>query len=195
MVMNIRRGGGAINKAIISALIVTLLTEKKATHLLKINGGSVDPNSPSLITSIYKRYNLVQRRATSTRKQLSEAERGEKTAAFIRGVQQTIDEHGIIDALVINYDETCLSALPSNDYTMEVRGAGTVKIAGKGDKRNISGVVAASKDGTKLDWQVIYKGKTDRSHADKERFPAGFDITHSANRYVDVILLPYVKRE
>ena len=48
----------------------------------------------------------------------------------------------------MNFDETNLPVLPNQNYTMNIRGGHIVKIIGVDDKRNVTGVVAAVRDGT-----------------------------------------------
>ena len=66
----------------------------------------------------------------------------------------------------------------------------------------ISATFAASLDGNILPMQILYQGKTDRSHP-KYEFPDGFDIFHRPNhwaneqtclRFFEKIIFPYVKK-
>ena len=157
--------------------------EKDAPYLLKENGGPIDPHSRSLRQSWCRRHSFVKRRKTSSRKGLSEQEVEEKKSAFCEDVNQKIRDNDILDGLIINFDETGLPVLPTDSYTLEVRGATTVKIAGVDDKRAVTGVVAGCRDGTKLPWQLIYTGKTDRCHPDRALFPTDWSITHSKSHW------------
>ena len=76
-----------------------------------------------------------------------------------------IQQYGIPNHLIINYDETGQDIVPQSDYTWEVEGAKEVKIAHGDDKRQITAVIlAANAAGELLPPQVIYAGKTKRSH-------------------------------
>lgn len=85
---------------------------------------------------------------------------------------------------------------------MAAGGSKRVEVAGLGDKRQITATFAASLDGTFLPMQVLYQGKTDRSHP-KFVFPDGFDIFHSPNhwaneetclRFFIKIVFPYIDK-
>ena len=65
-----------------------------------------------------------------------------------------------------------------------------------------SATFAASLDGNFLPMQILYQGKTDRSHP-KYKFPDGFDIFHTPNhwaneeiclRLFEKIIFPYIKK-
>ena len=73
---------------------------------------------------------------------------------------------------------------------------------GLGDKRQITATFSASLDGNFLPMQILYQGKTDRSHP-KYKFPDGFDIFHTPNhwaneetciRFFQKIIFPYVNK-
>ena len=64
----------------------------------------------------------------------------------------------IPDSLVINWDQTGIQYIPVNSWTMEKEGATRVEITGLKDKRQITTVFAASKDGYFLHPKVIYRG-------------------------------------
>ena len=76
-----------------------------------------------------------------------------------------------------------------------------VTIAGLDDKRQITVVLATTKDGNILAPQVIYADKTTRS-VPKVDFPDGWHVTYRANhwsteetmlQYVDHVIVHYVK--
>ena len=83
---------------------------------------------------------------------------------------------------------------------MEQRGVKIVEMVGQNDKRQITAVFCGSLQGDFLPMQVIYKGKTTRSHPHFE-FPPEWHVTHSPNhwstettmlQYVENIIEPYV---
>ena len=178
MIQSIRTGGGSINKCVFIGLVRGALLAK-APHLLSCNNGPIDPTSDSLRQSFYRRHKLCKRRKTSSRTNLSQEQKEEREARFCDDVNNKIINNDILDALVINFDETSLPLCPVQSYTMEQRGANNVRIAGANDKRNVTGVIAGALDGTKLDWQLIFKGETNRCHPNTALLPPGFDTTHS----------------
>ena len=201
LVKGLRIGGSVINASIIESTIRSVVSIE-APHLLSDVGGPIDPSSRSLRQSFYRRHNMVIRRATSTRKQMTAAEVTMKKQRFIREVNERVDAHNIPDALIINWDETSLPVMPTDDFTMEVRGTRTVKISGQDDKRNVTGVVGSARDGAVLPGQVLYAGKTVRCHPPSDSFPDQWDVWHTAKhwstssskaRYVLKVILEYVR--
>jgi len=85
---------------------------------------------------------------------------------------------------------------------MEKEGAKQVEITGLKDKRQITAVFAAAKDGYFLSTQIIYQGKTDCCLS-TTKFTSGWHITYTANHwanekttldYIHKVLLPYIDR-
>ena len=102
--------------------------------------------------------------------------------------------------LIINFDQTGLSIVPSSDWTMEAKGAKSVEAVGKDDKRQLTAVLAGSLTGDLLPPQIIYQGKTPCC-LPKHSFPEKWHITYSINHwsnedtmkeYVDNVLLQYI---
>lgn len=84
---------------------------------------------------------------------------------------------------------------------MEERGAKQVKLVGRGDKRQITTLLASTLSGVLLPPRHIYAGKTDQCHP-KVQFPGSWDITRSEShlsndttmiQYPEKIIIPYVK--
>ena len=200
LVKGLRTGGSAVTATTIAMVINTTLL-RSAPWELKENGGKIDPNSRSLRSSFYRRHNLCRRAATSSRKNLSSAEIKAKHDEFIRGVNRKVKKYSIPDALVINWDETALPAMPTTAFTMNTKGDKTVRITGKDDKRNVTGLLAVARNGHVLPAQILYKGKTERCHAPHEKFPESWDIHHTLNhwstakskdRFVELVVIPYI---
>ena len=108
--------------------------------------------------------------------------------------------HSIPQALIINLDETGLKLVLVSSWTLEQQGTAKIKVAGVDDKREITGVVAASMTGDLLPLQLLSTGVTDRCHP-TFNFPDDWDVWHSSNhwanesttlRYIDKVLKPYV---
>lgn len=81
---------------------------------------------------------------------------------------------------------------------MEERGAKQVKLVGRGDKRQITTLLASTLSGVLLPPRL---GKTDQCHP-KVQFPGSWDITRSEShlsndttmiQYPEKIIIPYVK--
>lgn len=90
----------------------------------------------------------------------------------------------IPDKLVINLDQTGVKLVPAGDWTVAPEGSRRVEVAGLGVKRQITATFAAALNGTFLPMQILYQGKTNRSHP-KYAFPSGFDIYHTPNHWAN----------
>ena len=88
---------------------------------------------------------------------------------FLAKVNGVIKEHNVPDSLVINWDQTGCQMVPGGEWYMESKCSTQVTIAGLGDKRQITVLLAV--DGTMLAPQVIYAGKSDRCLPRRVRFP------------------------
>ena len=77
-----------------------------------------------------------------------------------------------------------MKLVPASDWTMDPQGSKRVEVAGLNDKRQITATFAACLDGTFLPMQVLYQGKTARSHL-KHSFTDGFDVFHSPNHWAN----------
>ena len=102
--------------------------------------------------------------------------------------------------LIVNWDQTGVSIIPTGDWTMEKEGASIVSIANADDKRQLTAVLAVTAAGEYLAPQLLYKGKTIKCHP-QINFPDGWDIWHSDNhwsneetmeRYIKKIIIPFI---
>ena len=106
----------------------------------------------------------------------------------------------IPESLIINWEQTGLSIVPTADWTMEKEGAKVVPIAHSDDKWQLTAVLAITAGGEYLPSQLLYQGKMPKCHP-QISFPAGWDVWHSVNhwsneitmrRYIDNIIVPFV---
>ena len=121
--------------------------------------------------------------------------------SFLERIVTAVKMHSIPQALIINLDETGLKLVLVSSWTLEQQGTAKIKVAGVDDKREITGVVAASMTGDLLPLQLLSTGVTDRCHP-TFNFPDDWDVWHSSNhwanesttlRYIDKVLKPYCK--
>ena len=63
--------------------------------------------------------------------------------------------------LIINFDQTPLAYICVSNHTFHKNGASSVPLAGKDEKKQITGTFTVSKSGYFLPMQLIYEGKTD----------------------------------
>ena len=78
---------------------------------------------------------------------------------FLADVAAEVVINKIPESLIINWDQTGLSIVPTGDWTME-KGAQTVPITHSDDKRQLTAVLAITAAGDYLPPQLLYQGKT-----------------------------------
>ena len=81
-----------------------------------------------------------------------------------------------IEELVLNWDQTCLNIVPVGKWTLEKAGSNRVEIVAQDDKRQITATFTNTLSGAFLPIQILYNGKTPRSHPQYTGFPANFDM-------------------
>ena len=171
------------------------------SNLLAENGGRITI-SKDWAKSLLHRMGYVKRKVSTSAK-VPPKNFDALKAQFIYDVDVLVDYGDIPDALVINWDHTGVKYIPVGSWTMEKEGQKQVQITGIDDKRQITAVFAATKTGSFLPIQVIYKGKTKRCLPSVD-FPKdwliSFTKNHWANEaatkdYIYKILLPYVKQK
>ena len=127
----------------------------------------------------------------------------ESKETFIADIAAEVVMNGVPKELIINWDQTELSIIPTSDWTMEKRGTKVVPIANTDDKRQLTAVLAVTASGEFLNPQLLYKGKTEKCHP-TVAFPDGWDIWHSENhwsiedttkRYIAKIIVPFVSQK
>ena len=152
--------------------------------------------------SLLKRMGYVKRKAaTKSTPGMSGEEFERVRKEFLKQIAGIVKLQDIPDNLIINLDQTGIKLVPASDWTMAAEGSRRVEVIGLGDKRQVTATFAATLDGTFLPMQILYQGKTNRSHP-KYTFPEGFDIFHTPNHWANEetclwffenIILPYVK--
>ena len=144
---------------------------------------------------------FVQRRgSTQTKAKLSDEQISKLKHTYLSQITGMIKAHKIPSELVINWDQSGVNVVPSQNWTMEQQGAQQVEIAGINDKRQITVTLAGTMSGELLPIQLLYQGKTERCHP-KFPFPSAFDVWHTPNhwaneettiRFIENIIIPYV---
>lgn len=66
---------------------------------------------------------------------------------------------------------------------MELEGATTLPVKGRGKSKQISGIPTVSASRKLSPVRLIYAGKTEDSHPEGIKFPYAFGVTHSENHY------------
>ena len=119
---------------------------------------------------------------------------------FLSDIHTIVAMGSIPKKLIINWDQTGMKCVAVSNWIFEEKGAKWVKIAGLGDKRQITVLLSCTMDGKLLPTQVIYTGKTPASLS-KVQHPQNCYFTYSENHwsnehtmmgYLHNILIPYV---
>ncbi len=194
----LRLAGGIVSSKIAIATARGLIIHHNR-RLLQENGGHI-ALSKGWAFSLFDRMGFVIRKGTKAgRKQPNDFPAIKEE--YLKDIQSIVKQHNIPDELIINFDQTGVSIIPADDWTMEEEGAQDVPITGKGDKRMITVLLCYSLSLDLLPPQVIYQGTTTGCHPPKEvNFPDNWNITHSKNHwstsgtmteYFDKVLYPH----
>ena len=196
-IVNLRAAGGVINTAIIRGAAEGIISYRDVSKLSS-HGGHIDITK-SWAQSLLRRMGFVKRKCSTSGK-ISVAKFDECKEIFLADVAAEVLFKGIPHDLIINWDQTGLSIVPSGDWTMEKEGAKTVPIAHNDDKRQLTAVLAVTAAGDYLPPQLLYQGKTPKCHP-QVAFPDGWDVWHSENhwsneitmkRYIEKVIVPFV---
>ena len=195
----VREGGGVVSARIAMAAAKGILLTCNRSMLAEF-GGPVTLNRPWAY-SLLERMQFVQRKVTTAKSKYTIENFSELKQQFLQDVVTTVSMEGIPPELILNWDQTGIKIVPSNNWTMDRQGAKRVEIGGANDKRLITAVFCGSLVGDFLPVQVIYQGKTERCHPNYQ-FPPEWDITHSQKhwsneatmiQYIEKIIIPYIQ--
>lgn len=198
-IRELRLNGGVVNRAIVISVAKAHLKNKDRS-LLKEYGGSIDLTR-SWANSFLLRMNFVKRKATKeARKVPSDFE--EIKARYFDKISEIVRKYSIPDQMIINWDQSGISVVPTSEWTLEEEGATQVGVVGLEDKRQITALFASTMSGDLLPPQLIYEGKTSLSHP-KFNFPPEWNISHTPSHwsnsqsmieYVEKVIIPYVEK-
>ena len=198
IVRTIRDNGGIVNSSVTIGIIKGVIHDVDSNLLLE-NGGQVDVNK-EVARRLLGRMNFVKRKGTTKSKVTPENFKTMQTQ-FLEDIRTVVHFEEIPPELILNWDHTGIHYVPVSSWTLELKGAQKVPIAGADDKCQITAVFACSLSGEFLPPQLIYSGKT-TACLPKIPFPANWHITHTINHwanedtmheYVKKILLPYLQ--
>ena len=88
---------------------------------------------------------MVRRKATTEKLPVNPGFLNEAKLNFQRKNKLLQSWHEISDDLIINYDQTPLSYVSSPNHTLEVQGAKSMPLVGKGKKKQITGTFSVTK--------------------------------------------------
>lgn len=196
-VNNLRAANGVVNRLVVMGAAEGIISHRDVSKLSS-HGGHIEITK-SWAKSLLNRMGFVKRRCSTSGK-ISLAQFDESKDIFLADVAAEILFNDIPESLIINWDQTGLSIVPTGDWTMEKEGAKIVSIAHSDDKRQLTAVLAITASGEYLPPQLLYQGKTPKCHP-QVLFPTGWDVWHSENhwsneitmrRYIDNIIVPFV---
>lgn len=196
----LREAGGSISASLVVAAATGILMTSNRGMLVEF-GGHVQLNK-YWARSLLQRMNFVQRKATTAKSKHTGVNLRALKTRFLTDFHSTVSMEEIPPELVLNWDQTGIQLVPSSSWTMDRCGVKRVEIIGANDKRQITAIFCGTIMGDFLPFQVIYQGKTARSHP-KYQFPGDWDITHSPKHwsteetmveYIENIVVPYVEK-
>ena len=193
----LRAAGGVVNTTVVRGTAEGIISYRDVSKLSS-HGGHINI-AKSWAQSLLRRMGFVKRKCSTSGK-ISMAHFDECKEIFLADVAAEVLFNSIPQSLIINWDQTGLSIVPTGDYTMEKEGAQTVPIAHSDDKRQLTAVLAVTAAGDYLPPQLLYQGKTPKCHP-QVTFLGGWDVWHSENhwsneitmkRYIEKIIVPFV---
>ena len=197
----LRSNGAPIGSSVVMAVDLGMIRAHDRTLLVE-HGGHI-AITKAWAMSLLQRMGYVKRKATTKSPPGMTPEVFESLKdGFLKQIAKMVQLRNIPDCLIINLDQTGVKLIPVGDWTMSPEGSNRVEVIGLNDKWQITATFAACLDSTFLPMQVLYQGKTDRSHR-KYQFPVGFDIFHSPNhwaneetciRFFENIIFSYIKK-
>ena len=206
MVKCLRVKGAPVSSSVITAIARGMIKACDSS-LLAENGGSLILNTDWARQVLYRMETngekLVRRMATTAKIPVSPALIAEIKLDYQRKYQRLQKWHNIPKDLIVNFDQTPLPYICASKHTLELRGAKSVPLVGKGKTKQITGTFAISQSGVFLPIQLIYEGKTTRC-LPKIDFPEGFNVTFTKNHwsneekaieFLKEIVFPYLKSE
>ena len=197
-ITELRKAHATVNTAIVISAGEGIVKAFDAS-LLSCNGGTIELTN-DWAKSLMNRMGLSKRKAT-TKSSLSEHDFDEVREIFLNDVSSVVVMEDIPPSLIINWDQTGTHFVPASQWTMEVKGARRVEIAGLNDKRQMTMVLAGTVSGDFLPPQLIYSGSTAKSLPQNVTFPCDWHLTttptHWSNEqtmmdYIDKIIVQYV---
>ena len=195
--INLRAADGVVNTTVVMGAAEGIISYRDISKL-SLHGGHIDITK-SWAQSLLRWMGFVKRKCSTSGK-ITMARFDECKEIFLADVAAEVVIKKIPESLIINWDQTGLSIVPTGDWTMEKEGAQTVPIAHSDDKRQLTAVLAITAAGDYLPPQLLYQGKTPKCHPNVA-FPDGWDVWHSENHwsnettmkwYIDKVIVPFV---
>ena len=140
-IKDLRKSHAAVNTAILISAGEGIVRGHDAS-LLSSNGGSLDITK-DWAKYLMKRMGFSKRKAT-TKSTLSHYDFDKVREIYLNNVSSIVVMEEIPPSLIINWDQTGTHFVPVSQWTMDVKGAHRVEIAGLNDKRQMTMVLAGT---------------------------------------------------
>ena len=188
----LRIRGGLITSVIVIFVAKALIARN--SHLIF---DLIDLDSPSWAKSLFRRMGFKKTHENNWQ------DRGAKKEAqllYLHDIVSLVDDHNILDSLILNLDQTKLKYILSANHTLAKKGSKSIETAGSDDKRCITGTFTVSLEGGFLPMQLIYGGKTNQSLL-HFKFPESFSLSVNPKHYsntlesikiINEVIIPYV---
>jgi hypothetical protein len=165
-------------------VVLDYLAQSGRTCLLRENGGNNTFGS-SFCSRFWKRHRMSSRIATTKMRDDIPKDFATKLETYERIGSYYIEKYGIPRELWINADETNILFCMRASRTRAQEGTKRIRIIGMGkDKAQITCTLAVAGDGELLPYQLIFNGKTDRSHpSDISNVLKGSVVTHTESHW------------
>ena len=196
----LRSKGGVINIHVVRATATALISSNPSTSLNLQN--ILMPRT--WVQSVYQRIGFTRRMGTTARPPVPKGLFDECRFSYLRDIEKKMTKYNIPPQLVLNADQTPSSYVSVGRSTMAEHGAKSVAIKGLTDKRNITLTFVVTLAGDFLPLQIIYGGKTQRSHPRGFEFPSGFSISQNPQHWsneeetmklIDHVINPYIVKK
>ena len=196
----VREAGAVVSSRIVIPAAKGLMMTLDQAKLTEFGGYM--SFSKSWAHSLLHRMGYVQRKATTSKSKMTEANFSDLKQSFLSNLRDIVIMDEVPLELVLNWDQTGIKIVPIDTWTMDVRGSKRVELIGLKDKQQITAVFCGTLVGDFLPVQLVYKGKTNQCHP-HFAFPIDWEITHSPKHwsteatmisYIDNIIGPYVER-
>ena len=159
MLISLKTAGGIINVHTVRGVLMGLIKSDLVKNSRYLEFGV----TRSWERSLYQRMNLSRRAVTTSRPIITNVLYKEIKSLFLQDIVSEVLSHNIPDSLIINVDQTPSNYVPTDNITMAVTGSKHVTRKGANNKRAITVTLSETLSGEILPFQMIYKGKTERS--------------------------------
>lgn len=185
-IADIREAGIGVNSANAMPLIYTIFCLNSPSF----KAGKIVIDRRWVRGFLAQHCSMSYRRVTNAAKKVPD-NAPQLIAEFVERCAVLMNVFGIHEELVINFDQSGISLVPSTAFSYDKRNAKRVAVAHFEDKRQITAVVSSSLTGEMLPMQLVFTGKTNKCHPTRaalaevkaDAFLHKFKFAHSENHW------------